>query len=72
MLKGEVRLQAGRSSGTALRTNLSIFINDPGTENRHELMTADEEWTREASPTSRRIRMSQKNWMLLCINRGGI
>lgn len=72
MLEGEVRLQAGRSSGTTLRTNLNIFINDLGKENRHELMTVDEEWIREASPTSRRIRMSQNNWILACINRGGI
>lgn len=72
MLKGEVRLQTGRSSRTTLRTNLNIFINDPVTENRHELMAVDEEWIREALPTSRRIRMSQKNWMLVCINRGGI
>jgi len=72
VLKGEVRLQAGGSSRTTLRANLNIFINNPGTENRHELMTVNEERIREVSPASWRIRMSYKNWMPVCIKRGGI
>lgn len=48
MLKREGRLQSVKSSGTTLRTNINIFINDPGTGNRHKLMVLDEKWIRDA------------------------